>query len=421
MLQSFKDRLRTSRWLGYVIVGAISIPFALWGIQAYMGGGGQTTVAEVNGQPIPAAEVERQVSQRRQMLRQRFGGELPAMFTDQLIRRQVVEQLVARELLRQTAAEANLQVDAETLSREIRGQSWFQRDGSFDRELYRQTLAQSGLSPAQYESGMRESQRLRQLRQGVVDSAFVLPGEAERLARLQRQERLVTSLRYPRSAAREAVEVDDAAIEQFYEQHKDRYRTPEQVRLAYLELDLEALASQVEVTEDELRQAYEERRDRARQQTAREAAHILIEPADDGGAAAREQALAEARKLRQRIVEEGADFAEVARKHSDDPGSSDQGGNLGYITRGTMVEPFEKALFSLPEPGAVSEPVATTYGYHLIKLLDERKQEAASFAEARDELEQDLRRRRAEERFYERLILAAGGRRGTFPRVIAPE
>ncbi len=402
MLQSFKDRIRGSRWLGYTIVGIISVPFALWGIQAYMGGGGQTVAATVNGEEIPSREVERLVAQQRQALNQRFDGNLPDAFTDQMLRERVLDQLISRELLSQTAAEANLQLSERALAERIRGQSMFHRDGGFDRDLYRQILGQSGLTPSQYEARVRNGARVEQLRQGILQSSFVLEPEVRRLARLAGQEREVVSLQYSREAARQAVAVDDEAVETYYEQNRDRFQTPEQVRLAWVELDIESLKKQVEVPEEELRREYESAGQRYREAAEREAAHILIEVPQDADEEAEQEALEKIRSLRERL-EEGASFAELAEEYSEDSGSAQQGGDLGFIKRGMMVEPFEEALFSLSGDGSVSDPVRTTYGWHLIKLLDVREREQKPFEEVKDEILDDLRTRRAEERFYERV------------------
>jgi len=402
MLQSFKDRIRGSRWLGYTIVGIISVPFALWGIQAYMGGGGRTAAATVNGEEIPSRQVERLIAQQRQALNERFDGNLPDVFSDQMLRERVLDQLISRELLEQTAAEANLQIGEQALAERIRGQSMFQRDGSFDRDLYRQILGQSGLNPSQYETRIRDDARVEQLRRAILASSFVLEPEARRLARLAGQERDVVSLRYSRDAARDAVEIEEDAVETYYAENREQFQTPEQVRLAWVELDIDSLKDQIEVSEDELRREYESAGQRYREAAEREAAHILIEIPDDAGDTAEQEALEQARSLRKRL-DEGTEFAALAEEYSDDSGSAGQGGELGYIKRGMMVEPFEEALFSLSEEGSVSEPVRTTYGYHLIKLLDIREREQKPFEEVKDEIRDDLRTRRAESRFYERV------------------
>lgn len=402
MLQAFNDRIRNSRWLGYAIVAAISIPFALWGIQAYVGGPDASVAADVNGVEITASAVDQRVSQQRQALRERFGGELPAAFSDSLLRRQALEGLITRELLRQAANDAYFRVDDARLARRIQQQPYFLSDGRFDRELYQRTLAQAGLSPSQYEAEMREEYVLEQLRRGVGETGFALEDESRRLARLLGQERRVELLRRERAAVEAGIEVDTEDLRSYYREHQDAFRTPARVRVAYIELDLEALGRQLDVTEEEVRAQYRADQERYRRQAAREAAHILIEVPGDAPEEAVQEARAKAEQLHERIAA-GADFAALAREHSDDAGSAAQGGELGYLTRGTMDEAFDQALFALDEPGAVSEPVRTDYGFHLIQLLDVRASEPQSFAEARDEIEQDLRTRRAERLFYDRV------------------
>ncbi len=403
MLQSFKDRIRGSRWLGYTIVAVISVPFALWGIQAYVGGGSSSAAVEVNGEEIPERVVERQVAQQRRALSERFNGELPDAFSDQMLRRQVIDRMIRTRVLEHAAAQAGMRATPEAIADEVRATDAFQQDGGFNRERYRQVLQRSGMTPAQYETRVGQSVQVQQLQQGVAASAFVLRSEARRLARLSGQERHVRVLRHPRDAARAQVELDDAAIRQYYEANKDQFRAPEQVRLAYIELDLEGLRQQVEVSEEALRREYEAAGERYREAAARRAAHILIEVPEDADEAAVAAARQRARELRQRVLEQGTEFAELAREYSDDSGSAKQGGDLGFVTRGMMVEAFEKTLFELPRAGAVSEPVRTRYGFHLVKLKKIREREQKPFPAVRDQIEQELRTRRAENRFYERV------------------
>lgn len=401
MLQAFNDRIRNSPWLGYAIVIAISIPFALWGIQAYVSGPDASVAAEVNGTEITAAMLDQRVSQQRRMLRERL-DEIPPEFSEGLLRQQALETLITRELLRQAAADANLRVDDARLARRIQQQSMFQSDGRFDRQLYERTLAQAGMSPTQYEARVREQYRVEQLRGGIGETGFTLADESRRIARLQAQERRVGLLRRARAAVEARVEVDEAALRSYYREHTDAFQTPARVRVAYVELDLEALGEQIEVSEEEVRSEFRASEERSRGEEAREAAHILVEVPDDAPEEARQEARAQAERLHERLVE-GDDFTALAREHSDDSGSASQGGELGYITRGTMAEAFEQALFSLEEPGTVSEPVRTEYGFHLVKLLDVRAAQEQSSAEARAEIERELRTRRAERLFYDRV------------------
>lgn len=403
MLQSFSDRIRNSRWLGYLIVGLISVPFALWGIQSYIGGPSADAAAEVNGTTIPVQQIQRMASQQRQQLRQRFGGQLPEGLGERIFLQRALSEAINREVLRQATVESGFRVTDEILRRNIRQQEMFQRDGEFDPELYRGLLSQSGLSPQQYEADVRGGYAIQQLQRGLAASGFVLNGEARAVARMMREERELSLLVHPRDATAARIKLDEAAVRTYYEDHKGRFQRPAQLRVDYIELNMNELMSQVDVSEEDLRVEYRANESRYKGQEERKAAHILLEVEDSvAGEDAEEQTLEKARDLRERL-QAGSSFAQLAREHSDDPGSAEQGGDLGYVGSGTMVEAFEEALFSLEQKGATSEPVRSPYGYHLIKLLDVRKGESRSFEEAREEIASDLRKRRAERLFYDRV------------------
>lgn len=402
MLQSFSDRIRNSRWLGYLIVGLISIPFALWGIQSYVGGPSPNVAAEVNGEIIPVQQIQRMAAQQRQQLRERFGGSLPEGLGDRIFLQRALSEAINREVLRQATSEAGFRVTDEILRQNIQQQEMFRRNGEFDPELYRGLLSQSGLTPQQYEADVRAGYAIQQLQRGVAASAFVLDGEARGAARMMHEERRLSVLVHPRATAAARIELDEEAVRAYYEDNKGRFQRPPQLQVDYLDLNMQDLTAQIEVTEEDLRAAYRGNESRYKGREERQAAHILLEVDTSAGEDAEDRTLEKARQLREHL-QQGANFAELAREHSDDPGSAEQGGDLGYVTRGSMVEAFEQALFSLEEEGSVSEPVRSPYGYHLVKLLDIRKGETRSFSEARDEIATDLRRRRAERLFYDRV------------------
>lgn len=405
MLQSFSDRIRNSRWLGYGIVMAIAIPFALLGIEAYLGNGGGEVAAEVNGVPIQNAQVEQQVSQRRAQLREQLGGEFPEMLSEGL-RERVLDQLILREVLRQAAADARMRIPPERLAARIREQEQFRQDGQFHRELYRQLVQRWGLTEQEYETHMRSAYRVEQLRDGITTTGFALPAEGRESARLVRAERQVAVLEHARERAAERVSISPEDVQAYYERNRESFQTPPRLRVAYIELSREELAAQFDVTEQELRAEYRQRQSDAEESGERQAAHVLLEVPDGASEEEVQAVREEAQRLRERVVSGEAEFATVAREHSDDPGSADQGGGLGYVGRGSMVRPFEEALFSLEESGAVSEPVRTSFGFHLIKLLDVRgESESSSFEAARDEIEQRIRREKAEQLFRDRADL----------------
>lgn len=402
MLQAFSDRIRNSRWLGYAIVAVISVPFALWGIQAYFSGADAQEVAEVNGSPIGAQELDRQVAERRRELREQFGEDLPEGFDGDLLRRNVLDELITQELLTQVATDLDMHSSDERVASLIREQDFFQRDGEFDAQLYRQTLARSGIRPAEYEADMRRTDRLQQLQTGIAESAFTLPSETRRVAMLEAQEREVSVLRIPTARVRDRVSITDADLRDFYDRNSERFRTPVALRVAYIELDLDRLADQVNVTEEEIRAEYERRVRETAETEAREAAHILVELSDDASPEEEEEARSLLERLREEY-EEGADFGELAREYSEDIGSAQNGGDLGLIERGDMVEAFDEALFGLDEEGQVTQPIRTRFGYHLIRLTGIQGGDGPALENLRDEIVADLQRRHAEEVFFDRV------------------
>src|SRR5690606_27893985 len=188
--------------------------------------------------------------------------------------------------------------------------------------------------------------------------------------------------------------VTDEAIEEYYRSHQEDFAVPESVRLAYAELALPDIAATMVVTDEEVRARYEMDKDTYIQPETRQARHILVsvdDPAQDAGRAA------QAQELYQQI-QQGADFAALAREHSADTASAGNGGDLGWASRDTYVQAFADKLFSM-QVGEVSEPVKTEFGYHIIKLEGIRPASGRSFEEVRGELFTLLRNEKAIQRF----------------------
>lgn len=396
MLQAIRDRTRG--WIAYVIVALLVIPFALFGLYNYIAdGGGPQTVATVNGEEITRTRLDQAYRQRQSQLREMLGERFdPAMFDDQQLRRETLQQLIDRQLLLGYAQEAGLRVPDGDVAAAVREQSMFQVDGEFSVERYRELLSQNNIAPEQYEAQLRRDLALEALRSAVADSALASEREIERLVALQRQERRTAWLRVATEAFADAVSIDEAAVSEYYESNREAYRRPEQVRLRYLLLDPQTLAGSVEVDTQTLRERYEERRASAERQAPRRIRHILLEVPDSADAEAVRE---EAQALRERILA-GEDFAEVAEEASDDPGSARNGGDLGLVRRGDFVERFEEAAWALEE-GELSEPVRTEFGWHLIEVTEVRAPDVPPFEEMRAELREEVAAERAQRRLFE--------------------
>lgn len=400
MLLAIRDKV--TGWLAYIIIILISIPFALWGITEYFGVGGEETVATVDDAEITQREFDRAYARYRAQINAIYGGRPPELLTnDAVLKEQVLQQMIERELLAQVTAREGYRIGDEQLGEMIRGMDDFQVDGRFDKATYEGQLRSQGWTPAGFEYEYRLARRIDQLQEGLLASAVASRRAARLVEELRRQEREIAYLRLDLDARPGGEPPTEAQVAEYYESHPDEFVEPERVRIAYLALDQQALAAEADVGEGALRAAYEEQAPLHTRPEEREARHILITVDAEADPAEWEAARERIEALRERVLA-GEDFAELAREHSEDPGSAPEGGDLGPVTRGLMVEPFEEALFALSE-GELSEPVRTRFGWHVIRLDAVRPESRKSFEEMRPDLEADLRRRAAESVFYDRV------------------
>lgn len=395
MLQSFRDN--TQSIIVKIIIGFIIITFALFGVDSLIGLAAKPDApVTVNGTDITERQISEGIDLRRRQLIREMGADAdPALLEDSALREPVVENLIQREVLKQYIENHNLRISDAFLDASIRSTAEFQVDGRFDPNRFQAVIRNVGMTPMMYREQLREEVLMAQHQNGVLASSFLLSDELDRIAALDRQTRSFKTRTFSVDAVKDEIEVTDAEIEAFYDEHADELRAPEQVAVNYIELSREALAKKVDVSEAELRTEYERAVAGFEAEEAREASHILISIDEDTTEAeARDQAA----ELRQQL-QQGADFAALAQEYSDDPGSAEQGGALGVVEQGVMVPEFEETLFTMDEAGAVSEPVKTDFGYHLIRLDAIDQPEPPTFAEMRAELLHDLQMQKSENLF----------------------
>ncbi len=394
MLQSIRDKAQG--WIAWVIVILISIPFALWGIQEYLGLGQEPVVATVAGAEVTQRQVEQGVVAERERLRNQLGESYdPEMFPEGILAEQVRDRLIGDLVLLHAADKWGMRVGDEMLKGFIQSQSYFQSNGRFDPQLYQTVLRNNGFSQARYEQTTRQELVSIQLRQSLVNSSFSTERELTESARLLRQQRHISFARIKAEDFIAGVEASDEVVQDFYARNSAAYTVPERIKVAYLVLDLDAIGKQVSVDEDTLRNYFEQNEDQYRTPEERQVRHILVKADGESGY----EALAKTEALRVRLLD-GEDFAAVAREASDDPGSAGEGGDLGWVQRGMMVEPFENAAFSL-QTGVVSEPVLSQFGYHLIEVTDLREPGDTNFDDVRSDVETSYRRRDAENLYFD--------------------
>ena len=398
MLQAINDRIKG--WLGIVIVVLIGLPFALWGIQSYLDDAGPRFAAKVNGMEISANEFERSVSIQRQSMLRQYGGQLP--IEEKALRERTLTQLINQRLLESVTFENGYRISDSILSAKIK--QLFTVDGVFDRLRFEANANSIGMSIPMYEQALRNELRLQQMQSAIANSAFVTKEEMHNLAALNEQTRDITVLTFNVEHFSTAEKPGEEEIKQYYEANMQRFMVAEKIKIDYLEITSETLSSNVEIDEDQIKKMYDDYVASISGREERKARHILIKTSADNKSASSIAAKEKIQSIKQEL-EQGADFAELAKKHSQDSGSAVEGGDLGWVALGEMVKPFEQALFDMnlsdKDKGDVSEIVETQFGYHLIKLDDVRSETIEPLESKRYGFEEELKADSIASMFYD--------------------
>ena len=394
-------RERATGIIAWIIVIGIALTFALWGLGDYLTPDPNVYVAEVDGEKITQNALQRRYLQNRARLQAALGENFnPAFFSDDALKREALDDLIEEQVLLKQLAESGQSVGDQQLNATIQSLESFKTNGVFDSERYHEQIRIQGETVDSFEARLRQAVLIDQAANSLVESSFVSDAELNAFIKLRDQQRQVSYVTIPRSSFIETVEISDEAIQTYYEENRDRFQTPEQVSVDYLLLDANDLTGDVDIDEDDLRFEYEQRKDEFIVDEQRRASHILIETDAEGGEAAIAEQRVKAQALLDRI-NAGEDFAELAKANSDDVGSANSGGDLGFFGRGVMVPPFEDAVFALEE-GQVSELVQSSFGFHIIKLTGVQPQRGKTFDEVRTQLENEMKRDRAADIVIER-------------------
>jgi peptidyl-prolyl cis-trans isomerase D len=394
MLQRITDTIETHKWLWYSILGALALVFAAWGAYGIVNLNFSTSsfAAEAGGQQISLDQAHNAWIREQGQLQQQYGGNIPAS-VQKSAQDQLLESLISDALVAQHTEKLGYRVsDAELIAR-IRSFPAFQVAGQYSPDTAKEVLAENRLTIDDFKEELRSDMRRQQLLDGIVSSEFVTPTEGARAQALRDEEREIQYAIVPADRYKSDAPIDAAAIDAYYKAHRADYLVPESVDLRYAQLTLAQVAASQTVTDADVQAAYAKDKSRFVLPERREASHILIPFGKDPAAALKQanQVLA--------MAKSGQDFAALAKKYSQDPGSAKNGGNLGWIDRSGFVAPFADALFNMKSVGDIVGPVKTQYGYHIIKLDGIQPGRTKTLAEARPELEAQLKQSQAKNRF----------------------
>jgi peptidyl-prolyl cis-trans isomerase D len=395
------DFVHEKKRLVQFVLALIILPFAFWGVDSYRKSGGGESLASVNGDKIGAQEFDNAIRQQQQRMRELAGPAFDqAMFEKPEVKHSILEGLVAQHLLGSEARKAGLVVTDEQLAEVIAGIGAFQKDGKFDKKQYETVLSGQNMSPLMFEARVRQELSSRQLADAYTQNGYTSSSIADKLIRLNEQQRVVALAKFDVDAMLAQVKVTDAAVAEYYKNNQSEFQTPERARVEYVLFSTESLLPQVSVEDGEVKKYYEEHQSEFGSQEQRQAAHILISVAAQASDADKQAAKAKAEQVLQKVKQAPGNFAALAKEFSQDPGSAANGGDLGMFGRGMMVKPFEDAVFKL-KVGEISELVQSDFGFHIIRLTAVKPSKVQAYNEVSALIAQRLKTQKAGDKFAE--------------------
>jgi peptidyl-prolyl cis-trans isomerase D len=393
------DRMRRHRgWLKWSL-GLVVASFIVFYIPSFLGqstgAGPNEVVASVGDQVVTVAAFRRAYQSQMEAYQRTYGGS----FNEQILRqmgidRQILQQLIDEHAAVQEARRLGLSVsDQEIVSRIVTIPA-FQQNGQFaGQELYEQVLQMQRppLTTAEFEDNLRRALLVEKLRNAVTAWIAVSDADVAREYAKRNEKVKLDLVVFSADSFRDQAKVSDQDVQKYFDAHKEQYKIGEKRKIRFLLVNVEALKAKVVVAPGDVEKYYNDNIQTYSTPEQVRASHILLktEGKDDAEVKAKAESI-----LKQ--AKGGADFAELAKKYSEDEGSAAQGGDLDYFGRGKMVKEFEDVAFSLP-PGSISDLVKTQFGYHIIKVVDKREASTRPLDEVRAQITDQLAYERAQQ------------------------
>ena len=390
------------RWMQFILLLLIVPSFFLVGIQGYDSFMRQEPeLATVAGQPISRAEFDQAHRNQLEQFRQRLGAQFdPAVIDTPALREALLNQLINQRLLANVASDNRFSVSDETLRNTIAAIPEVQDNGRFSPERYRQVLAAQGMSPTSFEAGLRRDLAIARVLEPVGQSARAPAEVVSSLESALTQNRTVQLRHFAAADYRSQVTVAPADIQAWYDANKQQLQVPEQVQVQYVVLDEAAATQGVQVKDEDLASYYEQNKNRFGTPERRRASHIMIELAPGASEDARKAARAKAEDVAKQAAANPSQFAELAKKFSQDAGSASKGGDLDWMAPGSQPAALDKAIFSLAQ-GQVSGVIESPFGLHIVKVTEIHPSAIKPMAEVKDQITAEVRKQIAAQRFSE--------------------
>lgn len=388
------------RWMQFVLLLLIVPSFMFFGVEGYSSFmSSEPDIAEVDGKPITLGQFDiarrDQLDQYSRMLGSQFD---PAAVDTPIFRQDLLNTLIDQGVLAAAAAKGRYSVSDDALRNTIAAIPAVQVNGQFSPERYRQVLASQGLTPNDFELGLRRDLVLRQVLGPIGVTAIAPLDVTTKLLSVVSQTRTVAIRDFKAEQFASTISISDEQVKAWYDQHAQTLMVPEFVTLDYIVLDEDAASKDIVLSTAEIEHYYAQNQARYSQPERRQVSHILIEIAPEADATKRQAALTKANDLLAKAKADPSSFAQLARDHSQDPGSAQQGGDLGWISKSTLIPEVEEAVFKLNK-GDIGGVIVSPFGNHVIYVTDIQAATTKPLEQVRGDIENEVRRQMASQRF----------------------
>jgi len=395
------DRMRRHKgWLKWSL-GLVVVAFIILYIPDFLrakdpSGGALPSdqIAQVNGRGVSVLEFRTAYQRQVSAYRQAYGANVSEQLLRQLgFEQQVLQQLINEQAMVAEAGRLGMTVTDDEVRLRILAMPEFQLNGQFIGEAQYQAMLNSArppMTPSEFEAGLRRQLLVEKLRAVVTDWLAVTDAEADAEYGRRNEKVKVQLVHFASSAFLGQMTATDAEVAAHFEARKEDYRIGERRKVRYVLVDVESLRQGIVVPSREVERYYNDNIELFSTPEQVRASHILLKT--DGKDAAVVKAAAE------KVLQEAkgrADFAELAKKYSEDESNAKLGGDLDYFTRGRMVPEFEEAAFSA-QPGLIPDLVTTSYGFHIIKVVDKKAGTVRTFDEVKAQIREQLVGERAQ-------------------------
>jgi len=397
------DFFRNHKRLMMVLLLLLILPgLGFVGIQGFRGFFDESAnVASVNGHKITRAEYDSATRQQLDQARQVMGANFDSsLFDTPQHRKDILDGLIQQRVLADEVQRLHLTAPDAAVRRALLADpviaSLRKPDGTIDIDRYKQLLAMQGMTPEQYDERVRYGLAMQQLPEAVIGSAFTPKALAQQLTALSEQQREVQGLTLHAADYAAKVQPTDAQLQAYFDAHKSEFATPATAQIQYLVLSSATVAAGVQPTDADLQQYYNDNIARFRTDEEVRASHILIAVPKDASADVRAAAKQKAESILAEVKAHPDQFAQLAQKDSQDPGSAAKGGDLGFFGRGMIAggQAFDNAVFALKK-GEISGVIQSDFGYHIVKVTDIKPATTQPFEQVKASIVNDVKAQQA--------------------------